>query len=241
MAMIPICFVGSLGSMHTERWVRYFADRGHETHLIATLVSAPGRPVPTPSLGRARIHVWRRIRTGHLGLDWIVNAAAAPLRVLRLRRMLHRLQPGVLHAHYLNEQALFAALSGFRPFVVTAWGSDVLVNPRRSRLLRSMVRYIVRQADLITCHARHMRQALTELGAAAERIRIINFGTNTEQFTPASRDVHLRERLGLGNAPTVLSTRRLESIYDVSSLVTAMDLVVKRRPSAKMLIAGSGS
>jgi L-malate glycosyltransferase len=239
---MPLCYVGSLGSLHTERWVRYFAARGHETHLIATTVATPGRrPTAEPQLGGAYVHPWRRIRVGIPVLDRATNIAICGPRVFRMRSLLGRLRPSVLHAHYLNEQALFAALTGYRPFVATAWGSDVLLNPRQSHLLRVAVRFIVRRADLLTCDALHMRDALIQLGANPDKVRIVNFGVDVQRFAPTCRDPRLRDRLELGDSPTILSSRRLEPIYDVRSLVAAIPLVVARWPNAKFVIAGSGS
>ena len=30
-----ICYIGSVKSMHMQRWVDYFAQRGHEVHVIS--------------------------------------------------------------------------------------------------------------------------------------------------------------------------------------------------------------
>jgi L-malate glycosyltransferase len=86
-----------------------------------------------------------------------------------------------------------------------------------------------------------MRDALINLGANPNKVRIVNFGIDVQRFAPTCRDAHLRESLGLGDSPTVLSSRRLEPIYDVGSLVSAIPLVLARWPGAKFVIAGSGS
>ena len=32
---MKICYLADAGSVHTQRWVKYFADKGHEVHLIS--------------------------------------------------------------------------------------------------------------------------------------------------------------------------------------------------------------
>ena len=51
--------------------------------------------------------------------------------------MLERIDAEVLHVHYLTGYGFWAWLSGFRPYVITVWGSDVfrtLPTSRRHRL-----------------------------------------------------------------------------------------------------------
>lgn len=43
--------------------------------------------------------------------------------------------------------SLLGAASGFHPFVVTAWGSDVLITPQESRASWLIARYVLKRAD----------------------------------------------------------------------------------------------
>lgn len=230
-----LCFVGSIGSVHTERWIGYFAKNGHEVHLLA--------PAHASGLGMdgVTLHSFRTFRTRIRPLDLILNSLIALPQALWFRALIRRLSPDVVHAQYINDAALYAALSGFHPFVVTAWGSDVLIGPMRSMIHCFIARYVLRKADLITCDADHMKQALVRLGADPARVSIIHFGTDTEEFTPQRRDPRLRKELGLDQGPVVLSTRRLEPIYDVETFVRAIPLVLRRMSEVRFVIAGSGS
>ena len=58
--------------------------------------------------------------------------AGAPVRVAQFRQLFRKIAPDVVHVHYLNDFALFALLAGFRPIVLTAWGSDIVVSPEES-------------------------------------------------------------------------------------------------------------
>lgn len=104
-----------------------------------------------------------------------------------------------------------------------------------------MIKFALRKADLITCDAEHMKEAMIKLGAKPEKIKIIYFGVDTKKFCPGPKDKELIKKLGIENCPVVISLRNLEPIYDVETLIRAIPLVVKEIPNAKFIIAGKGS
>ena len=231
---MTLLYVGNLMSVHVQRWLRFFVGQGHEVHLL----TPPAEGIPAPDI---HVHMWRSVRTRLRPFDYAANTVLLAPRVLQFRALVRRIQPDLVHAHYLNDAAFIAALAGARPLVVTAWGSDVLINPRESTVLRAMVSLILRKADLVTCDAAHVKRALVALGADASKVALIYFGTDTTLFHPAKRDPALREQLGLDNAPAVVSVRSLEPVYDVATLIAAFPAVLARCPSARLVIAGTGS
>lgn len=240
---MKLCYFASLESVHSKRWVRYFADQGHTVHVVS----------PSPHLHHLRsstdsyneegttVHRFRVIRKG-LGLWGIfLNLIVLLPRVLWFRALMRRIRPDLVHAHYVNEVALFALLTGCRPYVVTAWGDDILIDPKRSWIRRQGVQFIIKRADLITCDAQHMKDELIRLGAEPSKIQIINFGTDVETFRPEKRDINLRQKLGIEGSPSIISLRNLLPEYDLISLIKAIPTVLEKAPSATFLIAGSGS
>jgi glycosyltransferase involved in cell wall biosynthesis len=149
-----------------------------------------------------------------------------------------------VHAHYVTNYGLFGALCNFRPFVITAWGSDVLIVPE-ARLISTIkllvARYTLKKADAATCDASHMKEAMVKLGISAEKVNIIFFGIDTRKFTLGEKNETLRAELGVSDSPTVISLRNLEPVYDVETLIKSAPLVAKEIPKTKFLIAGKGS
>jgi len=166
---------------------------------------------------------------------------AYPLRILEVRNIVKKIDPDVLHAHYVSHYGMYGALTGFKPFVVSAWGDDVLTEPERSRIKRHVVRYVLRKADAITCDAVHMRDAMLRLGAVPESINLINYGVDTIKFSPRRKSEEIKTKLGIQDSPTVISLRNLDPQYDVESLINSIPLVLKEIPESKFLIAGRGS
>ncbi len=227
---MKICYLAS-PDIHTNRWIKYFADNGHEVHLITSLK-------PSDSIDNVKLHLLKRIGPRIPPVNYLVNSV--PM-MLQFKRVLKIINPDILHAHYIMETTLLGAASGFHPFVVTPWGSDVLIAPQKYRMSKWVVRYVLKKADLITCDAEHILKPLTQLGADPQKIKIIYFGTDTRKFTPEQRDERLREELGILNSPTIISLRRFEPIYDVESLIKAVPLVLREIPEAKFILFEKGS
>ena len=71
------------------------------------------------------------------------------------------------------------------------------------------------------------------------RIDVIYNGVDTERFNPKVDGHEIRHRYGLDGAPTVLYLGRLAPYKGVHYLIRAIPLVLRVRPHAKFLIAGS--
>jgi glycosyltransferase involved in cell wall biosynthesis len=215
-----ICYLANAASIHTRRWASHFAERGHEVSVISlTNARIPGVEVRCIGLDP---NVWGRL--------------SYPLAVPPLRNLLRRLKPDVLHAHYAGGYGLTAALCGFRPLALTAWGSDVLILPRVSRLMRALVQLSLRRADLVTSMAQHMTAAIYGLGVAEGRVVTLPFGVDRNIFR--GRPAGAREK---GDGQTIVSTRHMEPVYNLGLLVEALPEITAAVPAVKVILIGEGS
>ncbi|HKA45812.1 MAG TPA: glycosyltransferase [Burkholderiales bacterium] len=220
-----LCFLATGDSVHSYRWIRFFADRGHETHWLS-LTDCAYPP-------HERIHFERLGRGKGRTLELAGQA-------LRIRKIVRSIRPDIVHAHYAGSYGLLGLIAGVRPFVVTAWGSDILVAGKQWGK-SSLIRAVLSHADLITCDAHHIAEAIRRLGAAPEKIQIVHFGVETDRFFPGSADQEIVSRWAVENRPVVISLRQLEPIYDIETLLKAMPLVARACPAVHCIIASSGS
>jgi hypothetical protein len=80
-----------------------------------------------------------------------------------LRRLLVTERADLLNVHYASGYGTTAALSGFRPWMLSVWGSDVYDFPYESRLKGWWLRRNLRQADLIGSTSEAMAQQVKAL------------------------------------------------------------------------------
>jgi glycosyltransferase involved in cell wall biosynthesis len=144
--------------------------------------------------------------------------------MLTLRRALWSIRPDVLHAHFLTRYGWAARLSGFRPYVITVWGSDVFVTPRSSPHARLWAGRTLSNAALVTAVSADLARAAVDLGAPPERIQIVQFGVDPQEFKPGTASDTLRSRWGLEGRRVVFSPRALRPIYrhEVAVRATAL-------------------
>lgn len=225
-----ICFVADAADIHTQRWAGYFANKGDDVHVISF-------DEPSEDLENINLHVLRTVGTKATVLKYTIN----PLYVLKqLKKLIKEIKPDIIHGHSVRDHTIIAALTGFHPFVVTAWGSDVLIHPKESKVMKYAVPFTLRRADMITCDGANSKDAMVEMGIEDEKIKMIFHGIDTKKFDPSHKDKNIVNEFGIFDSPTVLSTRRLGPIHDVGTLIRAVPLVLEEIPDAKFIIVGEG-
>jgi glycosyltransferase involved in cell wall biosynthesis len=228
---LDIRFLGDARSVHLLRFARFFARRGHDVRVASFRTAMPefrelGVPIADTSDRSPRL---------------LVTAARGVAALPRLLRAARGESPDIVHAHGALSYGLLARLTG-RPYVLTPWGSDLLVHARDSRALGLLARHVVSHAALCLYDGgEHMEKRLRELGAIPHRMGTFQFGVDVEMFVPARRSEDLRRELGAGpDGFLVISARNLAPIYDVATLVRAAPLVLRDVPTARFLIGSDG-
>lgn len=180
----------------------------------------------------------------------IYNLLLDPIYIIAkarsLRKTVKEIKPDILHAHSVDYYGFFGALSGFRPFVLSAWGSDVLAMPKSSRIMRYKVLLALKKATIVTTAAEFMGDYLTdEFGIPKSKIVRILWGINLKVFYRGYEEEarKLKYNLGIGGAsPIITSNRNMAPNYKIQKIVDAIPSVVKKCPNTIFLfIRGYGT
>ncbi len=230
---MKICYLASAKSTHTWKWIKSFVDKGHEVHLVS-FESFGGN-----SIKNIKLYRLKEFRPQIRGISFLINLISS---VIQVRRLTKRIKPDILYAHYITGYGFLGALSGFHPFMVTAMGSDILVEPEQHSFIKIITKFTLRKADLVTCHGGILLERIVELGVKREKVQAINLWVDPQKFSPLPlhRRSSIRKQLGLFDSPTVISTRDFKPVYDIETLVRAIPLVLEKVPDAKFVIAGQG-
>ena len=224
-----IAFIAS-GTNNAQRWVNYIARKGHEVHLIC-------REGMAGYDNSVHIHLLTRLYPR----SWALSQYPSFLFwIFQARKLVKRMKPDIVDGHFITIYGFLAACSGFHPLVVTAMGSDILINPKRNLLLRTLTRYALKKADTVVCNSETVKMGLLELGTEPEKIRVIYNGIDTEQFYPRLKDEDIINRWDVARVPLIISIRNLRPIYNVEMLIKAVPLVLRQFPEAKFIIGGDG-
>lgn len=232
---LTICFFGEAKpeDIHAVKWIKFFVGKGHNVHLFS--YSDFGKEKPAG----IKLHLLkRRFPINVWPFNSIINL---PLTLMWVKKMVKEIKPDIIHAHCVTSYGTLASLTKFHPFVLTAWGSDILVNPKENIVTKWATQHALKSADIVTCDAGHMKDEMVKLGADGSKINIIFFGVDTEKFSPGPKDAELIKKWGLTEKDDiVISLRSLKPIYNVETLIKAAPAVIKEVPNANFVIAGTG-
>jgi glycosyltransferase involved in cell wall biosynthesis len=208
-----LCLLGDASSVHVQRWGREMLARGWRVSLVTA------RPAPIEGVEQIALPPVRR------SSDWLWRAGAA-------RRAIERLRPDIVHAHYLTSYGYLAARAGQQPLVMTAWGSDLLVTPKRSAPLRWLTAWALRRALLITGDSADLLAAARAL-APDVPARLVHWGVERSRFAPAPWPDK--------PAAEAVSLRSWEPNYRINAILRAFAQVRTRRPEARLHLLGGGA
>ncbi|GAB6173057.1 glycosyltransferase [Paradesulfitobacterium aromaticivorans] len=210
-----LCFLGDAGSIHLQRWIKYFMDAGYQVDVISF------RPCPLPGV---KVHLLAGGSTGRWGY---IRA------MFQIKGLAADIKPDILHAHYATSFGLLAVLSGFHPLVVSAWGSDVLVAPEKSRWLRTVVRRVMQTADALTSDSEYMSGRMENLlQSQPKTLKTVTMGVSRAWFEQLPQ---VRK-----NPVQILSLRGHQEIYNIDIILKAMTKVIAAIPEAGLIVAGEG-
>ena len=211
---LSLAFIANPGHVLVQRWITFFARRGH----AVTVLEGFGNGA-TAKLD-ARIQVIRYDARGQIRLPF-----ASALHARRVvGGILRRLQPDVVHAHTARPYGWQAGLAGHHPYVVSTWGSDVLL-PLPGLRARFWQHRTLSRADLVTAVSPYMREAAIRGGARPERIVEVQFGVDTRRYVPAEISPASLAHLGLEDRPFVFSPRALKPIYNHETILEAFSIL----------------
>lgn len=208
-----LLLVADVNSIHVRRWVAALAARGHDVH-VATLRDG--------AAANATTHVLATHGLGKLGYL---------LSIPSLRRLVRRIRPDIVHAHYVTSYGYLAAFSGASRLIVTAWGSDVLLSRRQRPFAWWADRFALQRADVVTTVAEHMNAAVSSISHCAH-IVTIPFGVDLDVFgyvPAAASNTQLQ----------VVCTRNFQPLYDVATVIRAV-AVLPEDISATLTLVGDG-
>lgn len=216
---MKICYLANAAVVHTQRWAKHFASRGYQVTVV--------------SFEPAEIEGVQVLNLPFLSSQRHMNIL---LNLWKIRSLVKKIDPHILHIHYVTSYGLAGAVCGIRSFIVTTWGSDIFITPEESFFYRLLVKWVLGRADLVTSMAEHMTAFMNDRGySTPDRILTLPFGVNTKKFNPGCR---LR---GYEDTPvTVISTRNLDDVYNVETFIRAIPLVMVKYPLIRFVIVGDG-
>ncbi|KAA0265041.1 MAG: glycosyltransferase family 4 protein [Chlorobiota bacterium] len=217
--------LADLRSAHTKKWAEVLASSGINVHVF-------GLTPATETFRGVTIHEGSVSSTTSSGEEGSVGKLTYIHELGSLKRLIKSLKPDILHAHYATSYGLIGALSGFSPFAVSVWGSDVVSFPKKSPAHRAMVKFVLNRADVLFSTSEFMAGVAS--GLASKRFVITPFGVEISSewrvvSGEVSSEISSELRVASSEAPVIKigCVKTVSEVYGQDILIRAFAGVVK--------------
>lgn len=220
-----LCFLADARSIHTRRWIEYFAEE-HEVDLITLDYAEKKNVIPEEAYETINVKLHKVPRK----LPFLFFTP------LKIRSLIKKIEPDIVHAHFITQYGFCGAFSGFHPLVMSAWGDDVLVNPVESRVFKLMVKYALGKADVIYAVSGDIAgKIVSKFGISGDVVKIVPFGVDIELLQST-----IRVEKTADSKTIIFSNRSFLKVYNIETLINAIPIVLEKNKNIHFVIQGSG-
>ena len=221
-----ILILSDAKSIHTKRWVKSLYEEGIELAVVSLSV-----PSDTyyESLG---------IKCICYNLAYYSSSIKYKYRYLTLinkvKKAINEFQPDIVHAHYASSYGLIGALTGFHPYIVSVWGSDVYDFPTFNVITKNIIKYVFWKADMILSTSHVM--AMETKKYTNKNIGVTPFGVDSSLFIPPT-ETYNQDIINVGLVKT------FSPKYGIDVLIKAFAIIVENNPQKdiRLRLVGAGS
>jgi len=218
---MKICFLANGESVHTRRWVNHIS-RYCDTSLISFHGVSPGFN--------------DNVNTYHIPYNFddfkitkIHKKAYEFIGVRKdFRKILHDIQPDIIHSFYITHYGFLGALSGHHPLIISTLGSDLATD--KNILYKLMNDYAIKKSDLIHVQDPLSKVKLEKLHNTSEKVFVSPWGVDPNILTPNNSKKKY----------DIISIRSFNKHYHVETLIRSAKIIKKQYPDIKLILLGGG-
>ena len=221
---MKICFVTNGNSIHSIRWIQPVIDANHDVYVISYTEHNLSFQNVRELINLPKITNHRKVRFLSWGL-W-------------LRNYIHHRKPDILHAHQIQAAGWICALTGFHPFLLSTWGSDLLIENQISTFRRLLAIMVLSRTDYLTVPSKMMYDAARKHKFDERKLYLIPWGIETGIFKPyQGNQIDIRRKFNIPpNAPVILSPRAIHPIYNQDIVIKSCQAIKKQFPDLKLIL-----
>lgn len=219
-----ICYLSDANSIHTKKWCNYFRSKGYEIHVISLNEgSIPGVKVHSLNVNLDEVKGSRYLSK----FKYLTFTG-------QVKKLVNEIKPDILHAHYASSYGFLGASTGFHPYIISIWGSDIYDFPKKNLLFKKFIERNLSKADIILSTSRAMADEAKKY--TDKNIEITPFGVDIDLFKP--RDNSKKKESDKFIIGTI---KAFEKQYGIEYLVKAFGLLSQKYKNIYLELGGSGS
>ena len=151
--------------------------------------------------------------------------------IIKIKKKTKEFAPDIIHIHQANSYSTLTILAVKKlniPIIITAWGDDILILPRKNFWLRKMVLFNLKHAQAFTSDSLYMSSEIKKLTNTENKpVITVNFGV----------DIAASETQ---KCKMIYSNRLHQDFYRIDKIIYAFDKFATKNPDWRLVIAGEG-
>jgi len=226
---VKIFILANINSIHTKKWTISLASRGVKICLF-TLEKMKDSEYEK----HENIYI---IENNYVN-DYQKSGKVSKIKIVKylpkLKKEIRLFQPDILHAHFASSYGLLGALCGFKPYIISTWGSDIFEFPRKSIIHNKLIRYNLSKTNLILATSVALKNEVCKY--TSKEVLVTPFGIDTEKFKKLNIKTNNEGTLIIG------TVKSLAPQYGIDNLIKAFKILYDRNMQSriKLLIVGDG-
>lgn len=206
-------------------------DFGWETYWLRLKAAGERDDSRTIPGGVKQIAAWNLHKFSWLNVS---------IPIKQLKTVVETIKPDVILAGPVQKVASLAAFAKIHPLVSMSWGSDLLLDARRSPVERWLASYTLKRSDGFVGDCQTVLREAHALGFTSGKTTLFPWGIDLYLFNLEKRGFY-RRQLGYESETLILCTRSFEELYGVDHVIRAFALMLKQTPNLRLFLVGDGS
>ena len=241
---MQLLFVADGRSPTARNWIQYWIARRDEVYLASTFPCDPiphlagleivpvafsGRGAPAASAPPAKDA--RLINLRQTVRHWL-GPLTLPRDARRLRALVERIQPDLVHALRIPYEGMLAANAGLRvPLIVSVWGNDFTLHANSTPLMKHHTQWTMLAANALHADCERDIRLARQWGLDASKPTLVapgNGGIRTDVFFPSAPPVE---------EPVIFNPRGFRAYVRNDTFFQAIPLALKEISNARFVCA----
>jgi glycosyltransferase involved in cell wall biosynthesis len=223
--------ISDINSPHTQKWAISLKMKGIDIAVFS---------IATPTQHwylDFSIPLYSPMKFDHKIFSASLFSKIAYLRAFPyLKKVIKEFKPDIVDAHYASSNGLLGALTGFKPLIISVWGSDIYSFPKKSFIGKYILRFNFKQSALICSTSMAMVSHIKNY--TDHNIKVIYFGVDPNIFKPVPVASPFQQ-----DDFVIGTIKSLEPVYGIDILIKVFYELCLKYPEQKLklLIVGGGS
>lgn len=215
---MKIVLLAGANSIHTIKWANGLQEAGLQVFLISQH--------PLMHNLDQRVKYYELPFKGNFGYFTMVS---------KVKKLVNEIKPDIINAHYASGYGTTARLVGFHPYVLSVWGSDIFLFPKKSFIHKWLVKKNLLSADTVASTSQCMAVETSKLIKLNKPIEITPFGVDETVFF--NERIYKQSGFISENKIVIGTVKSLKPVYGIDILIEAFALLHSKLNKSKPELA----